>query len=495
MSQIPCPLQQSARTHPGRTALTDGKRTLTYAGFDAAVDSTVSLLQSHDVSHGDRIAILAANSIEQIILIQALQRLGATAVPLNLRVTVEQWRRQCEAARVTQVWYDSDRESAARSLSATAQTLAQLTTTLNLTGNTPASESAPVHLKLEQEASIIFTSGSSGDPKAVVLTVGNHYYSAAGSNLNIKVDPDDCWLICLPLYHVGGLGIIDRCLIAGAAIRAVSRFDAIATIELLQAERITHISVVPTMLREMMLADSEGALNKAKAILLGGAAADRQLIDEIIAKDLPVLTTFGFTEAGSQVTTVSPSDPKCKLHSSGQPLKHRIVRIVDDRGNELPAGESGQIAVGGEILFKGYIAASAQTRMTSDGLFLTGDLGYFDSDGYLHVTGRIEEMIISGGENIDPAEIVAAALSHPGVVDAAALAIADPQWGQRPCLFVVDDQTRSVGESELGDHLRQELARMKLPDRIISIDRIPRTALGKVDYPALRKLIENSESS
>jgi O-succinylbenzoic acid--CoA ligase len=247
----------------------------------------------------------------------------------------------------------------------------------------------PLEIPLGRPATVVFTSGSTGTPKAALHTFGNHYFSAVGSNANIALAPGDRWLHSLPLYHVGGLSILFRCLISGAAI-ALPEPDAPLG-RSISGLRATHVSLVSTQLLRLLREDA--ALEGLRAVLMGGGPMPEDLVDQALARGLPVHTSYGLTEMASQVTTTAPGAAPEELRTAGRVLPHREVSV---------SGE-GEILVRGETLFAGYVEGEKTRRPSGTGSwFRTGDLGRLDGAGRLRVLGRRDNLFISGGENVRP---------------------------------------------------------------------------------------------
>ena len=304
--------------------------------------------------------------------------------------------------------------------------------------------SGPLHLALDLPATIVFTSGSAGEAKAVLHTFGNHYFSALGSNTNIDLAPGDRWLHSLPIYHVGGLSILFRCLLAGAtvALPDASPGETIAG--------ATHVSLVSTQLLRLLREESLDP-GELKAILLGGGPVPVSLVDEAAARGLPIHTSYGLTEMASQVTTTPPDASREDLHTSGRPLPHREISISED----------GEILVRGETLFLGYVNIEKVDReLKADGWFRTGDLGELDAGGYLRVRGRRDNLFISGGENVQPEEIEEALCRLEGVEEAVVVPVADAEFGARPVAFV---RPCGVRYEDLAPALELVMPRFKIP--------------------------------
>jgi O-succinylbenzoic acid--CoA ligase len=321
----------------------------------------------------------------------------------------------------------------------------------------------------------------------VILSYGNHYYNALGSNQNIPLGREDCWLLVLPLYHVGGLSILYRSLLAGTSVWVCEGFDESEVNHLIDHGQITHLSLVPSMLQRLIESRAGRPVpSTLRAILLGGAPVPGHLCEQILALDMPVLTTYGLTEAASQVTALSFDDHRELTRSSGRVLPYRRLKIVDSMGKELPVESTGEITIGGEVLFYGYLGEFSEDAVKNR-WFRTGDLGHLSPQGYLTVQGRLDEMMTSGGEKIYPLEIVRVAESFHGVRSAVVVPFENREWGESPALFVeASDPDRFPVES-LKALLREKLAAFKVPPFIRVVSEMPRTAIGKIDKMKLRE--------
>lgn len=445
---------------------------------------------------GDRIGVLSQNSLDYAIGVYAISRIGASMVSLNLRLTEKDWKQQLALSRCRMILCDKNHYERAKSLELPVHILEDGPQTSVNSKAEKVERLISENIILDNEASVIFTSGSKGIPKGVILTSGNYYYNALASNLNLGLAAGDCWLLSLPLYHVGGLSILHRCALAGASVYVTHGFDCEETNSLIDASGITHLSLVPTMLQRLIESRGDEPMpDTVKVILLGGAPVPKKMVEKIRQFRLPVLTTYGMTESASQITSMSPGDPAEKLSTSGKPLKYVQLRIVNSEGKGFPAGVEGEIIVKGKTLFRGYLDRNAEEKRADDKWFFTGDKGYLDSDGYLTVTGRMDDMFVSGGENIYPGEIEVEAASYPHIRACAVLAVDDTEWGKRPVLFVEPVETGEFNEQDMAAYLKTRLPRIKIPERIISLNRLPRAAIGKIDYAALRELYQKKHSS
>lgn len=307
-------------------------------------------------------------------------------------------------------------------------------------------------LNPDQGATIVFTSGSSGIPRPVLHTLSNHYYSALGANRNIPVGPGDRWLLSLPLYHVGGLGIVFRTILGGAAMVIPTPGQSLR--DVLKVHGVTHLSLVATQLRRLLKdPPSEAIRRRLSAVLVGGGPAEVALMTQAYDAGFPVHTTYGLTEMASQVTTTGPGDGRSRLATSGKVLHYRQVRI-----------DEGEILVKGETLFTGYVDRGRTDPSRDDeGWFRSGDLGSMGEDGYLTLTGRKDNMFISGGENIHPEEIEARLLALPDVFQAVVVPVKDHEFGFRPAAFVQFHGNKGFTEEKMIARLEKDLPRFKIP--------------------------------
>jgi O-succinylbenzoic acid--CoA ligase len=307
-------------------------------------------------------------------------------------------------------------------------------------------------LDLDSGATIVFTSGSSGLPKAALHSVSNHYFSALGSNRNIQVGPETRWLLSLPLYHVGGLGIIFRTTLGGGAMvvppAGKDLNSALAT------HRVTHLSLVATQLQRLLDGPMDMAVgNRLSAVLVGGGPTAAGWITRAYDSGIPVYKTYGLTEMASQVTTTGPGEERGRLSTSGKVLDYRCVKI-----------DGGEICVKGKTLFKGYIDADGlDLPLDKEGWFRTGDLGEMDGDGYLSLLGRKDNMFISGGENIHCEEIEAAIHRLPGLLQAVVVPVEDQDFGARPVAFVRFNRDKAISHDEMVARLENDIPRFKIP--------------------------------
>ncbi len=428
-------LSQRAATCPDRTALIADGAELGYAELEREATVTAKRLAARGARRGATVAIELAPGIEHVVLVHALMKLGAVAQPLDPRLPEAQREVELEHARPA----------------LTVDAIPEL-------GATEADLPLLGELDLDAVCCRILTSGTSGSPRPVDLTFGNHLWSAVGSAFNLGVEPTDRWLCCLPLHHVGGLSIVMRSVIYGTTAVVHDGFDPDRIATALEGDGVTLISLVATQL--IRLLEAEVDLLPLRAVLVGGGPVPEDALAEAIGRGATVVQTYGLTEAASQVTTLEPGQAQRKLGSAGRPLLTTHLRIQD-----------------GEILVQGPTVAPGVAD--EDGWLHTGDLGRIDDEGFLYVEDRLTDMIISGGENVLPSEVEGVLLRHPAVADVAAVGRADPEWQEAVIAVVVLRDGAEASGEELRAHCAAELAAFKVPKRFEFVAELPRAGSGK----------------
>lgn len=442
-------LNQAAHHHPDAVALVTAQGQLTYRDYYHRVLQTAVKLENMGLKPSDPLPFIADNSLESIILMMAVWEIGAIAVPLSPRFPLAQIERSLKHLRCSRLVVPQREGFEALEPDLLHEVVA------NENDGALVETSPPRQFPLDRRATILFTSGTTQRPKAVVHSLGNHYYSAVGANQNIDFAPGDRWLLSLPIYHVGGLAILVRALVGGAAVGLAELKQS--SPNAFKPFGISHLSVVPTQLYRLMHDEALVEwLQGLKAILIGGSGIPSALIHKAIQQRLPIHTTYGSTEMSSQTTTTCPHESPERLLTAGRLLPHRALKIAAD----------GQILVKGKTLFQGYLASDGTITSAIDaaGWFATGDIGSLDEAGYLTVLGRKDNMFISGGENICPEEIETVLQSMSGLVKAMVVPVKSVEFGARPVAFVQTESGR-FSQAAIRTHLEQKLPRFKIPDR------------------------------
>ncbi|HEY9897935.1 MAG TPA: o-succinylbenzoate--CoA ligase [Pantanalinema sp.] len=475
------PTAQARRMRPHHPAIVYKGEVLTYEALDQRAVRAAATLSGLGVREGDVVAVWSANHPDWAAVAHALGRIGAVLLPLNLRLTDEEIAYQLDHAGARLVLADPERLG--RGIGARYRVMP-----LCEAFSAEESDGVPDALDPQRAHTILFTSGTTGRPKAVVLTWANQLSSATASAAAIGLDTRDRWLLAMPMFHVGGLNIVHRCALAQATVLLHARFSAEATLQAVRDEGASMLSVVPTMLRRVLDLWGDRPLpSSVRAILVGGAPIPFDLVERCPQ----ALPTYGMTEACSHVTLTRLGASPSERTTSGAPLVGTDVRIVDDARRPLPTGTPGLIEVRSPTVFKEYLNDPASTAAAKvDGWLKTGDDGFMDAQGCLHVLARRTDLIVSGGENVYPSEIERALEGHPGVAEAVTVGAPDPTWGQVPVAFVVP-RAPGLSVTELKEHLAQGLARYKQPRDITLLDELPRLGSGKVDRLSLRARAAN----
>lgn len=428
------PISLRARTHADATAIVAGGTRLTYLELESRAAALARRLAARGVGEGTRVATTLPPGPDFAALVHALPMLGAVLVPIDPRLGSAERRWRCRHVG-----------------------------TRLLVDEPPAGSEAEAGLRTSVPAgsthSIIFTSGTTARARAVALSHGNHAASALAAAWALGVDPSDRWLCVLPVFHVGGLAILLRSALWGTAVVLHDRFDAGAIRSELESGRVTLVSLVPTMLRRLIAAGL-GPAPALRAALLGGGPVPRDLLTWAAASGFPAVQTYGMTETASQIATLPAADALGGLGSAGWPLPTVRLRL----------GERGEVLVGGPMV--------APDARAPDGWLHTGDRGRVDGRGRLHIEGRLADTIVTGGENVSPAQVEEALLEHPAVEDAGAVGEPDPEWGETVTALVV--LSAEAGEAELIAHCQARLPGFACPKRIRRVDALPRNAAGKL---------------
>ena len=494
MTKVPEWLAQRAAISPDRLALVWGKdQHWTYRELNERVVATANCLKKIGVRPGERIALLATSSTDAVQIIHSLPRVGAVLVPLNVRLTAKEIYRQISDADVAALVYDEGNREIMASLQIMLPQL-PIFPLADLTKGADSDseiETEPVRLDLSSTHTIIYTSGTAGVPKGVVLSFDNHLWSAIGSAFNIGLSSSDRWLLCLPLFHVGGLAILLRSIIYGTAVVLQESFDPATVNRSIDKDGITITSVVGAMLQRML--EERGSRpypSSIRCALVGGGPVPRSVLKECSRLQFPAVPTYGLTEAASQVATMVPGKVLHKLGSSGKALLPTEVQIEDADGRHLLPGQEGEVVVRGPSVTKGYFNKLRESRhLLRKGWLHTGDIGYLDDDGYLYVNGRCDDMVISGGEKIHLTEVEEVLRDHPHVVDAGAIGLHNLRWGQTVGAVVVLRDGSGTKEGELIEFCRNRLASYKLPRQLFVVKNLPRNAAGKLIRNDIKELV------
>jgi fatty-acyl-CoA synthase len=494
-------IERNAAFAPGKPAIHFEGETLSYAAFSARIEQAARALKSElGVGRGDRVAILSLNRPDYLVLLYACARLGAILVPLNSRLAVaEQEFILSDAAAkvlVLEAAFAAIVPALRERLSETAvigfdftppagRDFDALLTQAHGDGRNP-------HTDLSCPLLIVYTSGTTGRPKGAVLRQEALLWNGVMSQHMHGLTSDDHVLTVLPFFHVGGLNIqTTPALHHGATVTIHSRFTPDATLTTIERDRPTLTVLVPATIQAVsdhprwIAAD----LSSLKAISTGSTIVPQHLIDRVVARGVPVLQVYGSTETCPIAVYTRLGGDLSREGSTGLAGLCCEAAIIDGAGNELPPETPGEIAVRGPNVFYEYWGNEEATRLSlHDGWYRTGDIGRRDADGYFWVHDRKKNLIISGGENIYPAEVERVLLEHPEVAECGVIGRADPRWDEVPVAYVIRRMGCLVDAEVLRAHVETQLARFKVPRDIVFVDDLPRTALGKVQHFKLKEL-------
>ncbi|KAB1194400.1 o-succinylbenzoate--CoA ligase [Haloferax sp. MBLA0076] len=489
-----------------RVATTPDHRALIYAPtgdswtfreLDSLVSETAGQLAALGVKAGDHLGVLLEPGVEYVRLIHAAGRLGVTLVPLSERLTPGEVARNLEIADVTALVCGDSTESTAVEATVDVPVVSvdepRWEGVINLSSIAPKS-TTPAQWNLSDTMLLLFTSGTTGTPKAVRLTMGNVLANAVASSFRLGLSPGDRWLVTLSLHHMGGIGPILRSPLYGTTIVLRDGFDAGGAADDIGKYDVTGVSVVPTMLKRML--DSRGTLSDSlRVVLLGGAPASEELVERCRNYSVPVYPTYGMTETASQIATATPREAFSSIGTVGRQLFFVDLDIVNDDGTLVEPGTAGEIVVSGLTVSPGYYGdPEATADAFTDAGLRTGDIGYRDDDGLLYVLNRKDDRIITGGENVDPGEVVHVLRQYPAIDDAVVLGIPDAEWGERvSALVVLSDPEMRLDRSALDAFCREHLAGFKVPRLVEPTDELPRTVSGTIDREKVRERLQASQ--
>ena len=500
-------LHRSMQRHPDKIATVTGTRRQTYRQLVDRVARTASVLRALGLQPGERLSVLALNSDRMMELLLAGAWAGLVINPINTRWT---------AAEVAYALGDCSASALAvdGGLMATAQAITQPLPALRQRLYIGEAQAPAGYLPLEAQltaaspmedvrsapdtlAAIVYTGGTTGFPKGVMLSHGNLWASLLGRMAEVPNPPHYVTLLTSPMFHVAGLGRMLGQTIVGGTCVTVPSFQPQPVVEIMAREGVNDLVIVPSMLQ--MLLDTPGfdpqGLPKLERILWGAAPITLPLLRRALAAfpQVDFIHVYGMTETSAAVTTLPISrDPAFldseRIRSAGPAGLSAEIRIADAEGNELPAGTHGEILVRGPAVMMGYWGREEDTRKALAGGWLhTGDGGVMDEHGYLYVIDRIKDMVITGGENVYPAEVESTLTSHPAVSMCAVIGLPHEKWGEAVHAVVVLKPGAQASAEELSAHCHARISGFKCPKSYEFRDKLPLTAAGKVQKTELRK--------
>lgn len=469
---------------PDRTAIIGTRRDerWTYRQLDHRVDGIATRLRerAETPTGGACVGLLLSPSPAFVATLHAAWRLGWTVVGLNTTLSTRELTSHVRRTQPDVIVYEKGASVGTDELDCPTVPVCEL-----CGGSETAGGIEPARWHRNEMALVLFTSGTTGEPKGVRLTMGNLVSSAVASAFRLGVSPGDRWLGCLPVYHMGGLASAVRTVLYGTTLVLQREFDESETASVLDAYGITGVSLVPTQLRRL-LDHGWTPTDPLETVLLGGAPASESLVERAREVGVPVYPTYGLTETASQVATALPAETGTNPGTVGQPLISTDVTVLSG-GEPVESGERGEIVVDGPTVTPGYLDDERTDRAFGEWGLHTGDVGYRDDEGRLWIVGRRDEMVITGGELVAPAEVTAVLENHPDISDAAVVGIPDDEWGERVVALVVPDGTHQPESETLREYCRTHLAGFKVPKEIVLSKEVPRTPSGTIDHETVKE--------
>lgn len=482
--------QRRARMTPNRIALTDGEREVSYATLAARTSALSNALRVMGVKRGDRVAYLGPNHSSYFDVLFGATAAGAIVVPINTRLAAPELAYILEDSDPAIVFYAaSHRAVIDEALGANSdQKLISIEDELDDLITSTDGAWVDAKITLDDIAVIMYTSGTTGHPKGAMLTHGNLTWNITNVLIDLDMRHDEVALIVAPLFHIAALGMISLpILVKGGTLLLQPGFDPTAALELIERHRVTQMFGVPAMFNMMTQTDAwpDADISSLRAIMCGGAPVPRSTIDTYLQRGIVFLQGYGMTETAPGLLFLDGPSSTTKAGSAGVPSFFTDVRLVDDAVRDVAPGERGEVLAAGPNVMKGYWQQPEATDKAFSGpWFHSGDVAIADEDGYYTIVDRVKDIIISGGENIYPAEVEDALLYHPAVGEAAVIGVPDEKWGEigRAVVVLREEAT----EEELLEFLEGRIARYKLPKSIIFVPALPKSGAGKILKRQLR---------
>jgi fatty-acyl-CoA synthase len=490
----------NARRTPNRTAIIDDEGSLTYKELDEAANAVANGLLAKGIRGGDGVAILARNHRWFCIAEFGCARVGARIILLNSSFSGPQIKEVSEREGAKLIIYDDEYTKDVSKAEPPLGKVRALPTTPDgedsgSTDETLAdlvaahSKSAPPKAS-KHSSIIILTSGTTGTPKGANRSTPPTLAPIGGILSHVPFKANEVTSLPAPMFHALGFLHATIGMFLGSTLVLHGKFKPAGVLEDIEKHKVTAVVVVPVMLARILDAlekmDKKPDLSSLRIIFASGSALGADLAERTLKDIGPVIyNMYGSTEIAF-ATIAEPKHLQYNSSTAGPVVKGVRVKIFDENGKELPQGEVGRIFVGTTFPFEGYTGGGK--KQIIDGMLSSGDVGYFDERGLLYISGRDDEMIVSGGENVFPAEVEDCISAHPDVVEATAIGVEDKEWGHRLRAFVVKKQNANVDEATIKNHVKDQLAKYKVPREVIFLDELPRNPTGKILKRELRDL-------
>ncbi len=467
------------------TGLISKEKTLNYSELENQINSYASYLKENGIKKDDRVCLIGDNSIEFIFIVLALWKLNAVPVPLNTKLQDKELKGLIDFSKCQFVFIHKDLK---RKISFSNSKTIYFPFD-NLSFNQTLKEISNSESLLNNTAVIIFTSGSTGKPKGVMLSFKNLIVNAVNGNEAINYELNDKWLASLPFYHIGGFSIIVRALLFGNSIVIPNSLKNDDIIFCLENFNPTLVSFVSTQMQRLI--DISFKPNKnIKNVLLGGGFINETLCRSALKNGWPVSRVYGSSETSSFVAYIDKTKLPAKINSSGKALTKNQILILDGEDKKLKPNQTGEIVVKSDSVMEGYLFNLLETKAKlKDDFYYTGDVGYLDEEGYLFVEARRSDLIITGGENVNPLEVEKHLNNIDEIKESCVFPIEDTEWGQKIAAAVV--LNKKISEEKIKEILKNKIASYKIPKIFFFVDNLPKTSLDKIKRQEIKEKYSN----
>lgn len=487
-------ISNRARITPDKIAIIDSETggRWSYSEVNLRAEKLASYFQSLGVCKGDRVALLSNNDISYCDYFFACIKIGALFVPLNWRLSILELQFIVKDSDPALLGYHLLYSEVAKELDVSNKLLVNNNEYENLVNRGPISKFRSETQHEKDPAAIIYTGGTTGKPKGVVLTHESIMWNSINTITSWNLSVNDVTLTVLPMFHTGGLNALSvPLLMMGGTVVISTKFDPDDVMDVINQEKCTIILMVPSMYHMIIHTKrfKETSFSSMHTFLSGGAPCPLAVYKAFEQKGLPFKEGYGLTEAGPNNFYIDPEQAKTKIGSVGLPMMYNEVRIIQEK-QEAELGEVGELIIKGKHLFSHYWNNGIATEeMLKEGWLHTGDLAKQDSDGYFYIVGRKKDMIISGGENIYPLEVEHFLNENEAVQEVAVIALPSEKWGEQVTAAVVLKEGFYATEEELKAFCSEKLARYKIPQRIFFMKELPKTHVGKISKVEIQRLL------
>jgi len=493
-------LYLAAARYPEKTAVICGANRCTFSTLKRRADQLAASLLHLEIAKGAPVAILSANSIAYVEIICALMKIGAVGVPLNYRLTKNEMRRLLEHSAAKALFCETDLQDLITPPPENLKFIISLGGTHGCAGisydslfTQPAAANSFPAVNEHDPSVILYTAGTTGEPKGVVLTHGNQIWNTLNYTAALAMTPDDIELAPTPLFHASTLGRVFTYLFNGVTFILCKNFNPADCLSIIARERVTAITQVPTMYQMMqdIFKDGMWDTSSLRRVVSGASFMPATLKQrlKILFPHAGFYDLYGLTEGGPGISILTPKDFYQAIDSVGRPMLSVEVKIADGSDHSLAPGQVGEILCRGPNIMRGYFNDPAATDKALGGGWLhTGDMGWQDEAGFLYIAGRKKDLIISGGTNIYPLEVEEVLHQHPAVKEAAVIGVEDQLWGEKVSAAVVLGQNKACTAQQLMEFCRERLAAFKCPRAVIFTSELPRNAAQKIMKEEIRKL-------